>query len=267
MTRGDVRVTGPELSGRTVENTLSTATCLDQHLHLCHSESQEYMPSVIASIRRREHGAKVGGADNLRLERTSAKETKTSHTEGGWWHGCRRAQVAEAHDLLRGIDSSPGCAAKRARHQNLVRRRVRHQHRPKPAERSGGGKTQTQAYNDVVQQKGRGHGLQPPFIWAWAGLVQGLITEGTKLGEVLAPFSDHTEELNKLSIEERCGMVKHCRIDKTFQPQQCRVTLAVETLHLRCAVEKALEAFSGERTQGQGPRTALSRELKGWLVK
>ena len=35
----------------------------------------------VASIRRRERGAKVGGADNLQLERTSAKETKPSHTE------------------------------------------------------------------------------------------------------------------------------------------------------------------------------------------
>ena len=92
-------------------------------------------------------------------------------------------------------------------------------------------KAQTQAYNDAVQQKGRGHGL---------GVVQGLITEGTNLGEVLAPLSEHMEQLNKLSIEERCWMVKHCRIDKIFQQQQCRVTFAAETLHLRCALKKAL---------------------------
>ena len=126
-------------------------------------------------------------------------------------------------------------------------------------------KAQTQAYNDAVQQNGRGHGLGPPFIWAWAGLDQGPITEGTKLGEVLAPLSDHMEELNKLSVEERCGMVKHCRNDKTFQPQQCRVTLAVETLHLRYALETAPEALQGERKQGQGLRTALARELQDWL--
>ena len=77
-------------------------------------------------------------------------------------------------------------------------------------------KAQTLAYNDAVQQKGRGHGLEPLFIWAWAGLLQGLITEGTKPGEVLAPLRGHMEELNKLSIEERCRMVEHCRIDKTF---------------------------------------------------
>ena len=98
---------------------------------------------------------------------------------------------------------------------------------------------QSEAHDCAVQQKGRGHGLGQPFIWAWAGLIQGLITEGTKLGGVLAPLSDHMEQLNKLSIEERCGMVKHCRIDKTFQPQQCKVTLAVETLHLLCGGEGA----------------------------
>ena len=69
------------------------------------------------------------------------------------------------------------------------------------------------------------------------------------------------EEMNKLSIEEKCGMIKHCRIDKTFQPQQCKVTLAVETLRLRCAVRKALEALQGERKQGQG---AVTRELQDW---
>ena len=72
------------------------------------------------------------------------------------------------------------------------------------------GKAQTQAYNEAVVQKCRGHGLGP--------------TVGTQLGEMLALLSAHMEELNKLSIEEKCRVVKHCRIDKTFQPKQCRVT-------------------------------------------
>ena len=38
---------GRELTGRTIENTRSTALSLNQHLHLCHSESQEKMPSVL----------------------------------------------------------------------------------------------------------------------------------------------------------------------------------------------------------------------------
>ena len=96
------------------------------------------------------------------------------------------------------------------RHQNLVRRRVGHLHRPQPA---------VHAYNDAVHHKGRGHGLGPPFTSAWAGLVRGLITEGTKLGEVLAWLSDHMEELNRLSIE-------YCRIEKSYQPLQRKVTLA-----------------------------------------
>ena len=167
------------------------------------------------------------------------------------WHGCRRAQEAEAQELLRGIDSSHGsdaqtAAAKRARRQNLL-------HRLKPAERSCAGKG-----TNAGLQRRCGHGLGLPFIWAWVGLVQGLVTE------VLAPLSDHMEELNKLSTEERCGMVKHCRIDKTFQPQQCRVTLGFETLRLRYAVEKALNAFQGEGKQGRARR---EKSVNQWVSK
>ena len=60
-------------------------------------------------------------------------------------------------------------------------------------------------------------------------------------------------------------MVKHCRIDKTFQPQQRRVTLAVETPHLRYAVEKALEALQGGTSNGTG--TKISRLVGGHEVR
>ena len=57
-----------------------------------------------------------------------------------------------------------------------------------------------------------------------------------------AARAEHMEELTRLSIEENCEVIKHCRIDKTYRPLRCRFTLAVEALHLRQAV-------------GQGPRT------------
>ena len=135
----------------------------------------------VASIRIREHGAKVGGADSLRLERTSAKETKTSHTEecgegssGGrgkrqrWkrWNGCRRAQGAEAQELLRGIHSSHGSDAQRLLRNEQDTRFlcgvvfdtyiVSSQLNAAVA-----AEAQTQACNDAAQQKGRGHGLGP----------------------------------------------------------------------------------------------------------
>ena len=209
-------MTGLELSGRTIEHTRSTAISLNQHLRLCHSGSQEKNAKFVASIRRREHGAQVGGADNLRPERTSAKETKTSHTEecgegssgveasASAGRGSTGAEGRKKQKPMSFCVSSTALTEVMLKQQNFVRRRVRHLHRLKPAERSG--VRQMQAYNDAVQQ-GRGFGLGPPLIWAWAGLVQGLLMEGTMLGEVLAPLSDHMEEWNKLSIEERWGMV------------------------------------------------------------
>ena len=61
--------------------------------------------------------------------------------------------------------------------------------------------------------------------------------EGTQLGESLTPLSAHLGELNTKSIEGRCRMVKHCRVDTTVQPTQCRVPLAVEVPSLRSVVE------------------------------
>ena len=203
VTRCDVRcVTGLELTGRTFENTRSTAISLNRHLHLRHSESQRVNAKFVASIRRREHGAKVGGADIFRLEKTSANETKTSHTEecgerscGGRgkrqrckrWHG----QEAEAQELLRGDGSSYGndarTAAKRARHQNFVRRRVRHLHRFKPAARSGGGKRTNAGPQRRSAPEGPWSRSGTTVHLVWAGLVQGLIF--SKVHQLTASFA------------------------------------------------------------------------------
>ena len=120
MTRRDVRcVTGADWED-------NRKHAINQHLHPLPQRTSRVNAKFVARTRRREHGAKVGGADNPRLKRTSAKETKTSHTEESgegcsgsrgkrqhWkrWHGGRRAQEAEAQELLRSIDSSHGSDA------------------------------------------------------------------------------------------------------------------------------------------------------------
>ena len=105
-------------------------------------------------------------------------------------------------------------------------------------------KAQTQACNEAVQEKGRGHGLGPLFIGAWAGLIQWLVMEGPQLGESLA----NLEELNKWSIENRCRMVKRCRMGKTFEPWRCRATLAVGVPSLRSVVGKSLDTLQGKES-------------------
>ena len=144
-----------------------------------------------SSIRRREHGA---------------KEAKTLHTEecgdgssgsrgkrqGGTGTEGRKTQKPKsfcaASTALTGV--MPRTAtAKRARHQNFVRRRVRHLHRLKPAERSGGSKGTNAGPQRRSAIEGPWSRSGTTVHLEWAGLVPGLITEGTKLGEVLAPLS------------------------------------------------------------------------------
>ena len=81
--------------------------------------------------------------------------------------------------------------------------------------------------------------------------------KGTKLGESLEPLAEHMEELSNLSIQEKCKVIMHGRLDMTYQPLQCRVTLAVETLHLRRAGPGNVAGRMKART---GPR-----ELQAWL--
>ena len=183
---------GLDLTGRTIENTRSTASFLSATAKI-KSRCQ-----ACCSIRRREQRAKMGGSGNLRLEGTCAQETKKSRTEGNcegglgdrgkrqrWkrWHECggRKKQKPKsscvASTALTGRCTNSCCETSKT---------------PEPcsgvvfdiyivSSQPGAvmvAKAQTQAH---MQQKVRGHGLAPPFIWAWAGLIQGLITEGTKL--------------------------------------------------------------------------------------
>ena len=95
--------------------------------------------------------------------------------------------------------------------------------------------------------------------WAWVGMMQGFVTEGTHLGVSLASLSAHLEELNK-NCRSRTGAGWSSTVDKTVQPTQCRVTRTVEVPSLRSVVERSLDM-----QQGQGSCTALARELQDWL--
>ena len=198
-----------------IENTRPTASCLNQHPHFRHSENQKLMPSLLPISADVSMVPKSEVPTISDWNEPATKKPRRHYTEGScegslgdrgkrqrWkpWHRCcRRAQEAE---LLRGIDSSHKsdahtAPAKRARHQNLVRRRVRHLHRLQPAERSDGGKrpkrkpTTTQATHWDHRSSG--------------------------LGGVWSKDSSRKERSwerywrRMLSIEERCGMVKHCR--------------------------------------------------------
>ena len=126
-----------------------------------------------------------------------------------------------------------------------VRRRVRRLPRSQSTESSGRG----EGSNSGLQRSGAAEGT-----WTWYGA-----WEGTRQGDLLAPFTTHVDELNKMMFEDRCAVVK------TFHLTHCRVTLAIEVPSLRSVVGKVLLHLHGERKYGQCPQMTMARELQHWL--
>ena len=66
-------------------------------------------------------------------------------------------------------------------------------------------------------------------LWASDDMIQGLIEEGTRLGDLLALLTTHMEELNKMTVEERCAVQgrPHLPADTvrgSLSPSRCRLS-------------------------------------------
>ena len=104
---------------------------------------------------------------------------------------------------------------------------------------------QTRRYSEGVQAAGKGHTLGPPQIWAWRGLIAGL--------------------QNGTSMDTKCDHKRFCMVDRTYQSEQARITLAVDRSGVRDPVVSALQQLGAARKYGRAPPTQLSRELQQWL--
>ena len=146
-----------------------------------------------------------------------------------------------------------------------MRRRVRHRRRLKPAEPSGGGAVRG------LQQRSATEGPWSRFgttVHLGVGgfdprTHHGRNEAGRGTGAALGSHATVEQAVDRGKVRD--GQTLSNRQDFPATAVQGRVTLAVETLHLRYAVGKALETSQGESKQGQGLRTALARELRDRL--
>ncbi len=133
-------------------------------------------------------------------------------------------------------------------------------------------KEQLQAYSQQTQEAGKGHGLGPPSLFAFGGLLLALKSRGQAIGAVTAK---QIEELNLLwaeaDTETAHDMVPHCRLKKCFDGTLNRLELMIVHPDLRSAVKAALSQTTARRLLGQAPEggleEALSRTLTALDVK
>ena len=125
---------------------------------------------------------------------------------------------------------------------------------------------QTRLYNESVQTAGKGHTLGPPQIWAWGGLIAGLQKQVTAVGAANAvTLTGYLTQLDGMSMHAKCDHARFCRVDRTYQSEQARITLSVGRSGVRDSVVSALQQLGAARKCGRAPPTQLARDLQQWL--
>ena len=68
-----------------------------------------------------------------------------------------------------------------------------------------------------------------------------------------------------MSMDAKCDHARFCRVDRTYQSEQARITLSVDRSGVRDSVVSALQQLGAARKYGRAPPTLLARELQQWL--
>ena len=192
--------------------------------------------------KEREAGAR-GDAVPHRLEKEARRLLQKHHTADGHHH------QAVSED--------------RTGNEVTVRSHLRHDHHGNGARR---GEKHTRPYHEGVQALGKGHTLGPPQIWAWGGLIAGLQKQGAAVGAAnAATLTGYLKQLDGMSMDTKCDHVRFCRVDRTYQSEQARITLAVDRSSVRDPVVNALQQLGAARKYGRAPPTQQPRELQQWL--
>ena len=126
---------------------------------------------------------------------------------------------------------------------------------------------QTRLNHEDVQAAGKGHTLGPPQIWAWRGLIVGLQKQGAAVGAAnTATLTVYWKQLDGMSMDTKCDHARFCRVDRTYQSEQARVTLSVDRSGMRDPVVSALQCnqLGAARKYGRAPPTKLSRQPMQW---
>ena len=126
-------------------------------------------------------------------------------------------------------------------------------------------------YQSAVKEAGKGHGLGPPHIYVFAGLISSL----TKSNPAEVGEENHSQlvqslkHLDTIDLHAKCELVQLCRLNNTHIKEIKRITLcfAPNTLaqQLRTVVVQSMMRLKWEVKEGKAPPSFMERELQEWL--
>ena len=124
---------------------------------------------------------------------------------------------------------------------------------------------------DASVQRGSSGSWQRPHSgptsdWGRRGLIAGLQKQGAAVGAAnAATLTGYLKQLDGMSMETKCDHARFCRVDRTYQSEQARITLSVDGSGERDPVVNALQQLAAARKYGRAPPTQQARELQQWL--
>ena len=219
-------------------------------------------------------GTRRNTSDEGRDHGRGGEETTTDTSEiGGWgtWFGTtergRRGKRTGRRGRFRGLQKEArrllqehhavdghhhqAVPADRTRHAVSLRRPLRHNHHG-----HGTRRREEHAGADASVQRERTD--------SWKGAHVGSSSENG-LGENSVTLTGYLRQLDGMSMDAKCDHAIFCRVDRTYQSEQARITLSVDRSGVRDAVVSALQQLGAARKFGRAPPTQLSRELQQWL--
>ena len=123
-------------------------------------------------------------------------------------------------------------------------------------------KEQLRAYSELAATEGKGHGLGPPGIAAFTGLLQALSERGSTVGAAnAAGVANLKQTWDDMEPEGAFDLVPHCKLATVYDPALSRLELVISVAQHREHIRGALGQTGANRLLGQAPSGALERAL------
>ena len=123
-------------------------------------------------------------------------------------------------------------------------------------------KDQLRAYSELAATKCKGHGLDPPGIAAFTGLLLALSERGNAVGAAnAAGVANLKQTWDVMEPEGAFDLVPHCKLAKVYDAALSRLELVISVAQHREHIRGTLGQTGANRLLGQAPSGALERAL------
>ncbi len=118
------------------------------------------------------------------------------------------------------------------------------------------------AYNEQVQEIGKGHGMRPPSGFCFGGLIMALVERKDSIGaENSKQMLELQSRWDQMTIEEGFDQVPHCRLRKAYDKTQFKLELLISKSNIRELIRNSLTQTGAKRLLGQAPEGGLEAAL------